>query len=83
MPPPGGGKEGTEEGIRVSWEDILAQWDVVYADLLAVYGMVVETVRDWPNFRRLILGLMGRKESVFSVTKALEYQARTERKPEV
>lgn len=77
MPPP---KQAAAEeaGFAVSWQDILGEWDTVYADLNAVYGSGLHHVSDWPNLRRLILGLMARKESIFATTKALEHRDRLE-----
>lgn len=65
---------GEGDGFTVSWTDILADWDTIVADLYAVYGTAVDTVWGWLDLRRMILGLMSRKESVFAVGKATERQ---------
>lgn len=64
--------------IEVSWLDIINAWDTIVSDLYATYGTAVDTVQSWLDFRRMIIGLMGRKTSMFAVSKALEAKAKTE-----
>lgn len=63
-----------KEQIQLSWLEIVNDWDTIVSDLYATYGSAVDTVETWPDLRRMIIGLMGRRTSLFAVGKALEYQ---------
>ena len=76
MPPPR--QVEAEDGVRVSWLDIVSDWDTIVADLWAVYGSAVDAVSGWLDLRRMILGLMGRRESVFATRLAAEHAKRLE-----
>ena len=77
MPAPtADGADKDQDQIGVSWEDIVNDWDTIVSDLHATYGSSVDRVKTWPDLRRLILGLMGRKTSLFAVGKALEHQTK-------
>lgn len=67
------GSDDTDQ-LAVSWLEIVNHWDTVVADLFATYGSAVDAVETWPDLRRMIIGLMGRKTSIFAVTKAIEHQ---------
>lgn len=63
-----------KEQIQLSWLEIVNDWDTIVSDLYATYGSAVDTVETWPDLRRMILGLMGRRTSLFAVAKAFEYK---------
>ena len=62
MPPP----NKDPGGLHISWQEILASWDLIVSDLYAIYGSAVDTITSWLDLRRLILGLLARKESAFT-----------------
>lgn len=44
----------------MTWTAILTDWDLVVGDLAAVYGTTPALVDTWPDWKRLVWGLLAR-----------------------